>query len=255
MTIELTSEISEHVLTLSINRPQCRNALNAAVIASLKAGLLAGEQDPNIRAIVLTAAGTEAFCAGADLQSGDSFQFDYSQPNNEYANLLRIAKALTTPLVAKVNGACMAGGMGLLAMCDLAVAATHATFALPEVMVGVFPMQVLSVLQGIIPERWLVRMCLTGEAISAGQALEIGLVNEVSDQVDEATETLVTRIARGSPAAIKRGLYALKHNRALAFESSMAFTESQIALVALTADAKEGLSAFKEKRKPVWPAR
>lgn len=254
MTTELIQEIDGHVLTLTINRPERRNALNAEVIAGIVAGLQRAESDPEVRVVVLTGSGSEAFCAGADLQ-GNAFQFDYSAPSSGYANLLRAARAGTTPLIARVNGACMAGGMGLLAMCDLAVSAKHAIFGLPEVKVGVFPMQVLSVLQGMIPERWLSRLCLTGESIASDVARDIGLLNTVAEDLDAGTAALVQQILNNSPTAIRRGLYAMKRTRTLPFEQSMAFTESQIGLVALTQDAKEGLTSFKEKRKPVWVGR
>jgi enoyl-CoA hydratase/carnithine racemase len=146
----------------------------------------------------------------------------------------------------------MAGGMGLLSMCDMAVASSHAIFGLPEVKVGVFPAQVLSVLQHLIPRRTLVEMCITGEPISSAQALQFGLVNYVDDDVDAKLQWLIDRLLDKSPAAVRRGLYTMKHVETMAFEESMAFTESQIALFTLTEDAKEGQQAFQEKRKPVW---
>ena len=154
---------------------------------------IARRSDDTIRAVVLTGAGNEAFCAGADL-GADAFVFDYATPTNAYADLLRTARTLTVPLVARVNGACMAGGMGLLAMCDLAIAAPHAIFGLPEAKVGVFPMQVLAVLQAQVPQRCLAQLCLTGDPIDAARAREIGLVNEVADDLDGALERLLSRL-------------------------------------------------------------
>jgi len=194
-------------------------------------------------------------CAGADLQNAQAFTSDYSDPTGHFARLLRRARASHLPLVARVNGACMAGGMGLLAMCDLAVAASHAVFALPEVKVGVFPAQVLSVLQHLIPRRKLVELCLTGESLDAQQALEMGLVNYVDDDVDARLDWLLARMLDKSPAAIRRGLYTMKKIESMAFEESMSFTESQIALFTLTEDAKEGQAAFQQKRKPEWKGR
>ena len=161
------------------------------------------------------------------------------------------------PLIARVNGACMAGGMGLLAMCDMAVAAPEVVFGLPEVKVGVFPAQVLAVLQHLIPRRNLVEMCITGEPITAQQALAIGLINHVSDNagLDAKLEWLLGRLLDKSPAAIRRGVYTMKKIENMAFEEAMSFTESQIALFTLTEDAKEGQKAFQEKRKPQWLGR
>jgi len=171
-----------------------------------------------------------------------------------FAELFRAARRTNVPIVGKVNGTCMAGGMGLLAICDLAVAADHALFGLPEVKVGVYPMQVLAVLQHVVPRRRLLQMCLTGEPVSAADALDMGLVSQVvpADQLDAATAILVGQIAERSLAAIRRGKYATYAIESMSFEESMSFMEGQIGLLAATDDAVEGLAAFKEKRKPVW---
>ena len=219
------------------------------------AALTIANSDRSVRAIVLTGAGDKAFCAGADLQSGQSFQFDYAEPTQGFANLLRLSRQMTVPMVARVNGACMAGGMGLLAMCDLAVAAPHAQFGLPEVKVGVFPAQVLSVLNGLIGARALTELCITGEPIGAEEALRLGLINRVSEDLDAGVDALLNRFLDKSPAAIRRGLYVMKRIGAMSFEESMAFTESQIGLIALTEDAAEGQAAFREKRPPRWSGR
>lgn len=255
MSTDLLSERRGPVLWLTINREDRRNAMNAAVLDGIVEGIDRANGDPAVRAIVLTGAGTKAFCAGGDLQSADPFGIDYSRPEGAGACVFRKAAASTVPLIARVNGACIAGGMGLMAMCDLAVAAPAAIFGLPEVKVGVFPAQVLAVLQHLVPRRVLIEMCLSGEPIAAETALRIGLVNAVSADLDAAVETLLGRVLANSPAAIRRGLYTLKKIEAMPFEEAMAFTESQIALFALTADAKEGQAAFREKRKPVWTGR
>ena len=254
---ELLSEMRGQVLWLTINREERRNALNGAVLGAIRSAMADSEGDPNVQAIVLTGASDKAFCAGADLQSGTSFGFDYSEPHQQFAELLRQARHSTTPLIARVNGACMAGGMGLLAMCDLAVVSSSATFGLPEVKVGLFPAQVLAVLQHQIPRRMLNELCLSGEAIDAARALEMGLINYVveQDQLDEKLKWLLARIINKSPAAIRRGLYTLKQIETLPFEQAMAFTESQIGLFAQTEDAREGQLAFREKRPPEWTGR
>lgn len=254
---ELLSESKDGVLRLTINRPERRNAISPAVVEGLTAALRGPGTDPATRAIVVTGVGDKAFCAGADLQSGKSFQFDFSVPNLGYANLLRAAHAATVPLVARVNGACMAGGMGLLSMCDLAVAAEHAVFGLPEVKVGVFPMQVLSVLQRILPSRTLYEMCLTGEPITSAEAHALRLVNHVAPaaELDAKLDWLLGRLLDKAPSAIRRGRYTMRRIEAMSFEESMAFTESQIGLVSMTDDAKEGQAAFREKRAPRWTGR
>ena len=252
---ELLSRQHDGVLWLTINRPERRNAISPAVLDGLSQALSRANQDREVRAIVLTGVGDKAFCAGADLQTGQSFKFDYSEPTQGIANLFRLSRQLNVPLVARVNGACMAGGMGLMAMCDMVVAAPHAIFGLPEVKVGVFPAQVLSVLNGLIGARALTELCVTGEPISAQEALQLGLINRVADDLDAGVQALLDRFLDKSPAAIRRGLYLMKRIGAMSFEESMAFTESQIGLFALTDDAAEGQLAFREKRKPKWSGR
>jgi enoyl-CoA hydratase/carnithine racemase len=256
MSTELVKEVKGQTLWLTINRPERRNALNAEVIRGLNEAIAdAGktkDKDQQVRAIVITGTGDQAFCSGADLQSGRSFAFDYSDPYVGYANLLRCARGNVIPMIARVNGACMAGGMGLLAMCDLAVATSHAKFGLPEVKVGLFPMQVLSALLHLIPRRVLTQMCITGESIDAPTALAVGLVNTVTDNLDEGVDKVLNAILKNSPTAIRRGLYALKRMETMSFEEAAAFTEGQIGLLAITEDAREGMKAFAEKRAPVW---
>ena len=249
---DLHVELRGPVLWLTITREARRNAMSHTVLAGMAAAISAAQTARSVRAIVVTGAGDKAFCAGADLQNAQAFTTDYSEPLGHLAQLLRVAKASYVPLIARVNGACMAGGMGLLSMCDMAVAAERAIFGLPEVKVGVFPAQVLSVLQHLIPRRTLVEMCITGEPISSAQALAYGLVNYVDADVDAKLQWLLARLLDKSPAAVRRGLYTIKKMETMAFEESMAFTESQIALFTLTEDAREGQAAFQEKRPPQW---
>ncbi len=254
---ELWVEQRGLVLWLTINREARRNAMSHDVLAGMQQAIDAAQANREILAIVITGVGTKAFCAGADLQSAHAFTTDYSDPTGHLARLLRSAKASHIPLIARVNGACMAGGMGLMAMCDMAVCAPEAIFGLPEVKVGVFPAQVLAVLQHLIPRRKLAEMCLTGEPLTSAQALDIGLINYVSSDegLDVKLQWLLDRVLDKSPAAIRRGLYTMKKIEAMSFEEAMSFTESQIALFTLTEDAKEGQKAFQEKRKPVWTGR
>ena len=252
---ELQCEMRDAVMWLTINREERRNAINPAVLTGLGDALTRANQDRSVRAIVITGSGSRAFCAGADLQSGKSFKFDYAEPHVGFANLFRLARQSTVPLIARVNGACMAGGMGIMGMCDMAVCTPNAVFGLPEVKVGLFPAQVLTVVGRMLPRRVLAEMCITGEPLTAAQALEHGLVNHVFEDLDAGLQWLLARLLDKSPAAIRRGLYTMKKIEAMAFEESMAFTESQIGLFALTDDAAEGQLAFREKRKPVWTGR
>ncbi len=161
------------------------------------------------------------------------------------------------PVIARVNGFCLAGGMGLLAIADMAVASSNAKFGLPEVKVGLFPMQVAALMQTMLPPRKWAEMCYTGEMLTAEDALEAGLVNYVvePDALDEKTDWLAGRIAANSPAAIKRGKHALTAMSGMTFEQAIAYMEAQVGLMPMTEDAREGMAAFAEKRSPNWTGR
>jgi enoyl-CoA hydratase/carnithine racemase len=255
---DLRTERRGHALWLTIDRPERRNAMSPAVIAGIAAGLAQAQADDDIRAVVITGAGDKAFCAGADLARGSgSFQFDPSRPHLDYADLLRQAWSCTVPMISLVNGHCLAGGMGLFGMCDMAVAAEHASFGLPEVKIGVFPAQVLSVLQHLVGPRLMAEMCLTGEPIDAHRAERIGLVNHVvpAADLDAKTEWLVGRVIDKSPTANRRGKAMMRAAFDMSFEQAISYLESQIMTLALTEDAKEGRAAFIEKRAPRWTGR
>ncbi|WP_425097962.1 enoyl-CoA hydratase/isomerase family protein [Tropicibacter sp. S64] len=252
----LIAERTGNVLRLTINRPEKRNAINDETILALTAAFREASQDTEIRVIVLTGAGEKAFCSGADL-GGGVFAFDYSEPKSNYADMLRAARLCTVPVVGRINGFCLAGGMGLLAICDVAIAADTAKFGLPEVKVGLFPMQVAALLQRMIPPRMFAEMCYTGEMIDAAEAQAVGLVNAVvaPDALDAKVDEMVARISANSPTAIRRGKYALAATAGMAPEQALAHMEAQAGLMSLTEDAREGMTAFTEKRKPQWTGR
>jgi enoyl-CoA hydratase/carnithine racemase len=243
------------VLRITINRPERRNAINEAVIQGIHATLAGLDTDRSVRAVVLTGAGDKAFCAGGDLEGGtEIFGKGEGEPTSPFGRLARLARGVGVPLVARVNGACVAGGVGLLALCDLAVAADHARFGLPEARIGVFPMQVMASLRRVLLPRHAAELALTGEMIDASRAFEIGLINHAvpADRLDAKLDELLAALTAGSPAALRRGKYAIAAMEHMDFEAGIAFAEGQIGLAAQTEDAREGVAAFREKRKPRW---
>ena len=252
------AEVRGQVLWLTINREAARNALNDSVLEHLAEGFERTRKDDTLRAIVVTGAGQRAFCAGGDLKSSSAtFEFDYSRPSTSYAELMRAAHRTNLPTIARVNGHCLAGGMGLLAMCDMAVAADNATFGLPEVKVGLFPMQVAATLRRIVPARLFAELCYCGDSIGAAEALAFGLVNYVvpAAELDTKVESLLAKIVTRSPAAMRRGKYALRATLDMNYEQSLAYMETHLSTLALTEDAKEGIASFNERRPPQWNGR
>jgi enoyl-CoA hydratase/carnithine racemase len=251
-------ELDGAVARITIDRPERRNALSNGAIAALDQAFARAGDDRSVRVIVLTGAGERAFCAGADLSGGPGiFAEGGAQTTLPMANLLRRLRRIEQPIIARVNGACMAGGVALLAAADLAVAAEHARFGLPEARVGVFPMQVLAVLKPLLRPRDLAELCLCADPIDARRAVEIGLLNAwaADGGLDAAVDALVARLLAGAPTALRRGKYALEAISSMTFEQAIAFAEGQVGLQAATADAQEGVAAFNEKRRPQWPGR
>jgi methylglutaconyl-CoA hydratase len=253
---DLLIEHSTRLLRVTINRPAQRNALTQNVMKKLAAALIEANDVPTLAAIVLTGAGDKAFCAGADLRSSDTpFQQEYGL-TTPFADLLRATQEVRLPLIGRINGYCMAGAMGLAAACDIVVAAESARFGLPEVKVGLFPMQVLALLRDVIPKRRLTELCLTGETFSAEEALGYGLVNHIvpDASLDKTVDTLVSNLIAVSPSAIRRGKYALRAMAGMSFDEMIAFAETQVGPMSMTPDAVEGRTAFAEKRPPRWPS-
>lgn len=245
------------VLWIIINRDARRNALNAQVVGTIGDAIEGAEARDGCRAIVVTGAGNNAFCAGADLQKGvEGFAFavDYSDPRHYLVKLFKQMQTCRLPIVARVNGHAMAGGFGLLCACDMAVAADHAMLGTPETKIGLIPMMILPEMMRIIPERKLLEMCITGEPYTAKEGLEIGIVNYVVPpaELDTKLDWLLGRIVDKSPTAVRLGKQAFNAMRDMTITQGLDYAQVMVASMASTNDAKEGLTAFQEKRAPAW---
>lgn len=253
------TERSGEVTTITIDREERRNALNEAVAAGIMAALDAAEADRTQRAVVLTGAGDKAFCAGGDLKpgaDGTPFVIDAADPRHYVAHLLRRMDACRLPIVARVNGHALGGGFGLVCACDLAVAKADALLGATEVRVGLFPMMILPYLLRTVPVRLLMELCLTGEPITATEALAAGVINRAvaAEDLDTETARLVERVASKSPTGIRLGKQALAKIREMSTDQALEYAQFMLANMARTADAREGFAAFAEKRPPIWTA-
>jgi enoyl-CoA hydratase/carnithine racemase len=255
----LLVEVADGVATVTLNRPEARNALNRTLIRELGEALAALEADPAARAIVLRGAGERAFCAGADLK-GFFGEAPILEAREQYAGLARILDGIPrmrTPVIGQVHGYALAGGCGLAVACDVVVAAEDAIFGLPEIRIGLLPLMVLApILRAGTPKRVL-QMVLTGAEVPARDALAIGLVSQVVPRADlgPTAEALARALAGLSPSAVgiaKEAFYTaleLDHGQALAYLRDL------ITIVARSDDAKEGIAAFLAKRPPIWTGR
>jgi len=247
-------------LWLTIDREERRNALNEAVFDGLRAGIAQAEETPEIRAVVMTGAGEKAFCAGGDLKpnaEGDPFTVDPAERDNPAVKLFRAIIDSRVPVIARVNGHALAGGFGLVCACDFAVVADHARLGVPEARIGIFPMMILPFMLRTISRRKLLELCVTGEPISAAEALAHGMVNYVVPRaaLDEKVDALVASIAASSPTAIGMGRRALATIDGLSLEAGLEYAQRVLPQMARTQDAREGFRAFNEKRSPVWTGR
>jgi enoyl-CoA hydratase/carnithine racemase len=253
MAEELLAERRESVLLLTLNRPDRHNALNLAMTAALIAALSDASGDSAIRAVVLTGAGDRTFCSGADLKEGPRM-FMSEDGTNPIGNVLRAIQNCAKPVIARVNGAALAGGFGLVAACDLAYAADHARFGLPEVRVGVFPMMIATRLVHQMPERRLRELAYLGETIGIEEALRWDIINGAAPagELDAMLDSIVGKLMLGAPNAFAIGKRALFDILDLKREAAMAYAETAIGGLGQSAEAAEGRAAFGEKRKPAW---
>ena len=248
------------VLRITINRPERRNAMNEEVCAGIAAGVDEAEATPGVRVIVLTGAGDKAFCAGGDLKpgaDGTPFVIDPANPRHYVIQLFRRLERCGLPVIARVNGHALAGGLGLVCACDMAISTDTATFGVPETKLGLFPMMILGYMMRIVPRRKLYEIATTGEPFSAAEALAMDIVNHVvpAAELDAKLDWLVGRIADKSPTAIKLGKQAFRAIEDLPLDKAFEYTQLMLPMMAMTEDAREGFAAFNEKRAPRWPGR
>jgi len=248
------------VTTLMIDRPEARNALDAATLDAMIAAFTAADADPQVRVIVLTGAGEKAFCAGADLRSGltsDPSAVDGHEQRGLLRRLFATTEGLSKPLIGRINGHALAGGLGVALACDLLIAVEDATFGTPEVHVGLWPHIISALLvQHLGPKRALEWM-MTGRRTPALEAERLGLVNRVvpRDQLDAAVADLAAELVRGAPLAFALGRRSYVEARAMEPRSAMAYLHGMLDLQVQTEDAAEGIAAFLEGRDPVWRGR
>jgi enoyl-CoA hydratase/carnithine racemase len=241
---------------LVIDREARRNALDLATIELLLAHLDRAEVDPSVRAVCLTGAGTQAFCAGADLAAARVGGDPLAGPRR-YARLLQRMRALEKPLVARVNGHCLAGGLGPMLACDLVYAREGIRLGLPEVSVGLFPMMVSALLLRDGVRKKVLELVFTGAQIAAREAEALGLVTRVvpDGELDAEVERVLGAIAAAAPRAVQLGRRALAEAEALPVDDAIEHLCRRLGDVLATEDAAEGLAAFAAKRTPEWKGR
>ena len=249
------------VLTLTLNRPQARNALSEGLMAALQAALDAAGHDPTVRVVIIAATGP-AFSAGHDLKEmtphwndGDRGRLYFDKLLKQCARLMQTIVRLPKPVIAQVQGIATAAGCQLVASCDLAMASDTARFATPGVNIGLFCSTPMVALSRNVARKEAMEMLLTGDMIPAARAREIGLVNRVvpSNALAAETMALAQHIASKSRVSIAIGKEACYRQLEMGLSDAYAYASEVMARNMLEADAEEGICAFIDKRQPKWP--
>ena len=215
--------------------------------------------EPEVRVVVLTGAGDRAFCAGADLSSfdGDMSDLERYSSRDFFVELFALMASLGKPIVGRINGHALAGGIGLACSCDLLVAVDTATFGTPEINVGIWPMMIQAILSRSLPRHVLLEMEMLGDRWTATQMQAFGVVNRVvpHDQLDAAVRDITDKLSRKSPVAMRIGRDSFYRQQDMEFRAALAYLHGQFMLVTMTEDATEGIKAFFEKREPDFKGR
>jgi 3-hydroxypropionyl-coenzyme A dehydratase len=259
MTEELLYDVEGGVATVTLNRPDQRNALNAELLAALVEAMKRARNDEAVRAVVLTGAGENVFCAGADLGgfAADAPLVDKHFASDLFLEFFRLMPRLSKPSLCAANGHVLAGGMGLALSCDLLIAKEGARFGTPEINVGAFPYMIMSIIYRNVPRKKVNEMMLLGEQISAEQAVEYGIANKVvpPEEFDDAVWDWASKLAAKSPVLMRLGHDAMYRQQDMALDDALEYLRSQLSLTFSTEDIKEGVAAFFEKREPEWKGR
>jgi enoyl-CoA hydratase/carnithine racemase len=251
---DLTVTNQGGVLRLHIDREEKRNALNGNVLR----GMLDGVRSPgDARVVLVTSAGEKVFCSGADLvqMAPNATGLEVHEGRGLLRELVLAMRDCPLPIVASVQGLCLAGGVGLVMGCDIVVAAESAAFGLPEVDLGLWPFMVSALLGRHVSPKRAMEMMLSARRVPAREALEMGLISRVVDDLPGETDALVTALAAKPPLAVRLGKKAFFAAMDSSLEAGLEAMQAQLTLLNTTEDAAEGVGAFLEKRKPAWKGR
>ena len=248
--------IEGNILTIILNRPERKNALNAVMTNEINYALAFAKQERSIRVVILAAEG-DVFCAGADLKnmSGREKQPESAVPQLKGNTDISLSiRHLNKPVIAKIQGKVLAGALLMVTNSTHAIAVDHATFSAPEILRGIWPFMVMAGLFRVMPKRAGLDFIMRGKSIDSQQAESWGLINQSVPQeaLNEATDSLAKELANLAPTTMQMGLSAYNAQDSMNFDEALPFLQKQISACVQSDDAKEGISAFLEKREPNW---
>jgi enoyl-CoA hydratase/carnithine racemase len=247
---------ADAVARVTLNQPGRKNAIGPTTVNELIHALDAVRDDQEVRVVILAGEGS-SFSAGGDLSQMDGEGDSSVPPQGDYVDLLLRLLNMEKPIVARVQGHALGGGLGLVASCHFAIAAESARLGTPEVRHGLFPMMIMAVLARITPQRKLLQMMMLGEILRAHDALDAGLVSHVvpDEDLDERVGKIASKLGSQSPTAMRLGLRAFRHQADKSLEEALPYLRDQLFAMLATEDAQEGIAAFLQKRDPKWTGR
>ncbi|MEA2168202.1 MAG: hypothetical protein QOF76_1502 [Solirubrobacteraceae bacterium] len=254
---KVRSTLVAGVRTVALDDPDHRNALSLELLDELLDALEEARADEATRCVVLASTHPTVFCAGGNLAgfADEASPLSKHRDNDRFPRLFRLFGQLGKPSICAADGHALAGGFGLALACDLVVASERATFGAPEINVGVFPFMLMALLYRNLPRKSVNELMLLGERVSARKAQALGFVNRVVEEeqdFDAAVAEWARRLAAKSPLLMRLGKDAMRTQDDMAFDDALEYLQSQLTLAFTTADAREGLQAFLEKREPQW---
>ncbi len=250
-------DISKHIMTIILNRPDKKNSINATLTNELLYVLDYAKQENSIRVVVIGANG-DVFCAGGDLRSMSGREGAGPKSNvpkrGEMNDVSLRLRHLYKPVIARIQGPVLAGGLLIVCNVTHAIAAKTATFSAPEIKRGLWPFMVMAGLFRVMPKRAGLDFIMRGEAIDAARAEKFGLINEsvAPEKLNEHVAALAKTMANLAPQTMRMGLQAYVKQEDQIFDEAIPFLKEQLDACLKSADAKEGITAFLEKRQPIW---
>ena len=251
--------VADHVATVTLNRPETRNALSDDLLDDLLAALERARCDDDVRVVVLTSSHERVFSAGGDLKAfaSDMPVIAKYAGLERFPRLYQLIAGLGKPVVCAANGDVLAGSFGLALACDFVLAKESVRFGCPEINVGVFPFMISALIYRNVGRIKANELMMMGESITAAEALDLGIVNRVfpADEFDAAVQEWTRKLATKSPLLMRMGKHAINNTRDMSLADALSALQSQLALAFTTDDIREGVAAFQEKRAPQWSMR
>ena len=252
LTFQATKiDVSNHILTITLNRPEKKNALNNVMMNEINYALAYAKQERAIRVVIIAAEG-DVFCAGADLNRK---QEESNVPRLEGSDDISLSiRHLYKPVICKIQGPVLAGALLIVSNATHAIAVDEATFSAPEIHRGLWPFMVMAGLFRVMPKRAGLDFIMRGKPINSQKAMKWGLINESvkKEELDKKVDKLADELASLAPETMQFGLEAYEKQDSKSFDEALPYLKEQIAKCFEGKDAKEGISAFLEKREPNW---